>query len=175
MNDTMNKYLTFTLEDDFFALDISSVREVQDVTEITRIPESEPHMRGVVNLRGNAVPVMDIKMQFGMEPTERTINTRIIILEFKRGGNEQLVGALADSVKEVIEIEEENIDPPPRMGARVRADYLVGVAKKNGRFILLLDLSKVFGAHDIGELSNDADSPENDAGKDTHHFEDENE
>ena len=145
MSDTVNKYLTFTLDEEFFALDISTVREIQDVTTITRIPQASPHMRGVVNLRGNAVPVLDIKLQFGMARTEQTIHTRIIILECVRNGKEVHVGVLADSVKEVLEIEDKDIDPPPRMGTVVQADCIKGVAKKNNRFILLLDMHRVLG------------------------------
>ncbi len=156
MADTINKYLTFTLDNDFFALDITSVREVQDVSEITRIPESPPYMKGVVNLRGNAVPVMDVKMKFGMEPTENSINTRIIILELNRDDDsERLVGALADSVKEVLEIGASEINPAPNMDTMVHPDYIMGIARKAGRFIVLLDLIKVFDANKLGIFGND--------------------
>lgn len=149
MPESTRKYLTFTLDREFFALDITSVREVQDFTNITRIPQSTPYMRGVVNLRGNAVPVLDIKMKFGLDRTEQTINTRIIIMELAHGGKELLMGVLADTVKEVLEIDDSEIDPSPRMGAAVRADYIVGVAKKKDRFILLLDMLKVLNTEDM--------------------------
>ncbi len=152
MSERLNKYLTFTLDHEFFALDITSVREVQDFTEITRIPEAQDYMRGVVNLRGSAVPVLDIKLKFGMQRTEQTINTRIIIMTMERSGNEQLVGVLADSVKEVLEIDSKDIAPPPRMGATVHVDYILGVARKDNRFILILDLVKVLGREEFGSL-----------------------
>ncbi len=149
MSDAYDKYLTFTLDEDFFALDISSVREVQDYTEITRIPESLPHMRGVVNLRGSAVPVLDIKMKFGMRRTEQTINTRIIIMTIERSGKEQLVGMLADSVKEVLEIGAKDIAPAPRMGTRVHVDNILGVSRKDDRFILILDLDRIISTKEL--------------------------
>ncbi len=149
MAESTKKYLTFTLDQEFFALDITSVREVQDVTTITRIPQSTPFMRGVVNLRGNAVPVLDIKMKFGLDRTEQTINTRIIIMELARGHKELLMGVLADTVKEVLEIDDSEIDPSPRMGAAVRSDYIIGVAKKKDRFIILLDMLKVLNTNDM--------------------------
>ncbi len=149
MSGATDKYLTFTLDEEFFALDITSVREVQDFTEITRIPEAQDYMRGVVNLRGSAVPVLDIKLKFGMQRTEQTINTRIIIMTMERAGNEQLVGVLADSVKEVLEIDAKDIAPPPRMGATVHVDYILGVARKDNRFILILDLIKVLGREEF--------------------------
>lgn len=151
MSDTTNKYLTFTLDDEFFAIDINSVREIQDVTDITRIPESQQYMRGVVNLRGSAVPVLDIKLKFGMKRTEHTINTRIIIMSLIRNDSEQPVGVLADSVKEVQEIEDKDIEAPPRMGTRIHVDYILGVAKKNDRFILLLDLLKLLDKEEVKE------------------------
>lgn len=153
MNDTTKKYLTFTLDRELFALDISSVREVQDMTNITRIPQATAYMRGVVNLRGNAVPVLDIKMKFGMQRTEQTINTRIIIMDHMYNGKECLMGVLADSVKEVLEIDDKDIDPTPRMGALVNADYIIGVAKKQDRFILLLDMLKVLATRDVAHAA----------------------
>jgi purine-binding chemotaxis protein CheW len=145
------KYLTFTLGEELFALDIASVREIQDVTEITRIPKTPEFMRGVVNLRGNAVPVMDLRQKFGMERTERTINTRIVILEIRRGEGISLIGSLADSVKEVFEMEAEAVDPPPRMGTSVRADFIQGIGKQNGKFVLILDIDKVFTERELDE------------------------
>lgn len=150
MNEATKKYLTFTLDGEFFALDIATVREVQDMTSITRIPQAAAHMRGVVNLRGNAVPVLDIKMKFGMSCTEQTIHTRIIIMERRHASGDSLMGVLADSVKEVLEIDDKDIEPPPRMGAALKADYIIGVAKKQDRFIILLDMHKVLDADEAG-------------------------
>jgi len=151
-----NRFLTLTLGKDMFALDISAVREILDMTEITRIPQAPPAVRGVVNVRGAAVPVIDLRLRFGMEEAERTVNTRIIIVEIPKGDGVIVLGAIADSVKEVLELEPDAIAPPPTMGVSVETDFLRGIGKANGKFILILDVGKVLGSSEvlaIGELS----------------------
>jgi len=148
----MEKFLTFTLADEHFALDITSVREIQDMTDVTRIPQSPEFMRGVVNLRGNAVPVIDLRLKFGMGVTEQTINTRIVIIDVVIDDEMIQLGALADSVKEVLELDASQIDPPPKMGTGLKTDYLKGIAKNNGAFILVLDIDKVFSASELAAI-----------------------
>jgi len=147
-----SKYLTFAMASEFYAIEISSVREVLDMTDITRLPRTPEFMRGVVNLRGNAVPVIDLRLKFGMGKTERTIHTRIVIMEIEAEEEVWLLGAMADSVKEVLEIEESMIDPPPRMGTSIRTEFLSGLAKHDGRFILLLDTKKVFSTEELSAV-----------------------
>lgn len=147
------RFLTMTLGQEIFAIDIFSVREILDYTDITRIPQTPDFMRGVVNVRGSAVPVVDLKMKFGLGQVERTLNTRIVIVEIRREDTVSVMGALADSVKEVLELETERIDPPPRMGAAVRADFIRGIGKHGDRFILILDVDKVFSTDEIQDLS----------------------
>ncbi len=148
-----SKVLTLTLAGEYFGLDIYSVREILDMTEITRIPQMPSYMLGVVNVRGSAVPVVDLRQRFGMEKGEITINSRIVILEIKRGDEVGVIGALADSVKEVLELERDRIDPPPKMGGSVKADLLRGIGKFNGKFLLLLDLDKVFSQDELESLT----------------------
>ncbi|MBF0611332.1 MAG: chemotaxis protein CheW [Magnetococcales bacterium] len=143
------RVLTFTLDRELYAIDIHSVREILDISDITRIPQTLAYMLGVVNLRGNAVPVMDLRHRFGLPPTQQTLNTRIIIIEQKEDKEILLIGALADSVKEVLELDQEQIDPPPRMGSQVSADYIRGIGKQDNRFIILLDANKVFSLEDM--------------------------
>lgn len=143
-----DKHLTFTLDEELFALDIDTVREVQDMTAVTRIPHAPPHLRGVVNLRGKAVPVFDLRRKLGMAPAEVTINTRIMIMEVPIGETTLQLGAMADSVKEVVEIEPEVLEPPPRIGAKVPAEFIKGITKRDGRFIMLLDGQRIFGEQD---------------------------
>ena len=128
------RFLTMTLGDELFAIDIFSVREILDYTDITRIPQTPECMRGVVNVRGSAVPVIDLRMKFGLGRVERTLNTRIVIVEIKKEETLAVMGALADSVKEVLELETNRIDPPPRMGAAVRADFIRGIGKHGDRW-----------------------------------------
>lgn len=147
------RFLTMTLGEELFAIDIFSVREILDFTDITRIPQTPEFMRGVVNVRGSAVPVIDLKMKFGLGRVERTLNTRIVIVEIKRDDDISVMGALADSVKEVLELETDRIDPPPRMGAAVRADFIRGIGKHGNRFLLVLDMNKVFSSDEILDLA----------------------
>lgn len=143
------RFLTFTLDKELFALDINSVREILDMSEITRIPQAPQFMRGVVNLRGNAVPVMDLRQRFGLEPTAQTVNTRIIIIEQPEGHDLLLIGALADSVKEVIELDPDHMDPPPRMGSKIGTEFITGIGKQGSKFIILLDVTKVFATDSL--------------------------
>jgi purine-binding chemotaxis protein CheW len=133
------RFLTLCLDKEHFALDIYAVREILDMTEITRIPQTPEYMRGVVNVRGSAVPVVDLRLKFGMPAAEQTLNTRIVILEIFRGETSAAIGAIADSVREVLEIEADRIDPPPRMGTGVKADFIRGIARHGDRFLIILD------------------------------------
>jgi len=151
-----NRFLTFTLGREMFALDITSVREILDMTDITRIPQTPAAVRGVVNVRGAAVPVIDLRLRFGMEEAQRTVNTRIIIVEIPSSDGVTVLGAIADSVKEVLEMEAGAIAPPPAMGVSVKTEYLRGIGKADGRFILVLDIAQVLGTDEVlalGDLS----------------------
>jgi purine-binding chemotaxis protein CheW len=141
---TTNQFLTFTLGEEIFALDISSVREVLEFTTITKVPRTPKYIRGVINLRGRAVPVVDLRLKFGMPETKRTVNTCIIIVEVLLGGEQTVLGALADSVQEVMDIEAKDIEPAPKMGTTIKADFILGIGKHEDGFILLLDINKVF-------------------------------
>jgi len=144
VSESTNQYLTFTLGEEVFALDISSVREVLEYTTITKVPRTPEYIRGVINLRGRAVPVVDVRLKFGMPETQRTVNTCIIIVEVTLGGEETVLGALADSVKEVMDIEPKDIEPAPRMGTSIKADFIQGIGKHQEEFIIILDIDKVF-------------------------------
>ncbi|SMF15567.1 chemotaxis protein CheW [Desulfovibrio gilichinskyi] len=151
-NSTMNQYLTFTLNKDIYALDISSVREVLELTPITRIPRTPKFMRGVINLRGHAVPVVDMRLKFGMSKTEDTINTCIIIVEVLFDGDSTVMGALADSVREVIELTEGMIEQPPRMGTTIKTDFIRGMGKQDDEFVIILDINKILSLEELAML-----------------------
>jgi len=143
------QYLSFKLDDEDFALDISKVREVLDYARITRVPQTPEFMCGVINLRGSVVPVMDLNRKFGIRSTEKTVNTRIIIGEVSIEGEGTVMGVLADSVNEVMELEPENIEPSPSIGIRMNTDYLMGVGKREDEFVLILDIDRVFSADEL--------------------------
>ncbi len=148
-----NQYLTFTLDRELFALDIASVREVLELVNITRVPRTPDYIRGVINLRGRAVPVVDLKKQFGLGETARTVNTCIIIVEVSLDGEWTALGALADSVQEVYEMETSQIEPPPRMGTPIKADFIRGMGKTGEQFIIILDINKVFTSLELAGLA----------------------
>jgi purine-binding chemotaxis protein CheW len=148
INET-RQYLSFKLEEEEFALDISKVREVLDFTKITKVPQTPDFMKGVINLRGSVVPVVDLNMKFGKMTTNKTVNTRIIIGEISIEGDNTVLGVLADSVNEVMELEPESIEPPPRIGTRLNTDFIKGMGKREEEFVMILDIDKVFSAEEL--------------------------
>jgi len=146
-----NQYLTFKLRDEVFALDISKVREVLDFTMVTKVPQTPDFMRGVINLRGNVVPVVDMRLKFGMTMTEKTVNTCVIIAEVLVDGEKTIVGAMADSVQEVLDMGPEQIEPPPRIGAKLNTDFIMGMGKHNDRFIMILNIDMLFSGDELAD------------------------
>src|SRR5512134_3607705 len=128
------QYLTFRLEEEIFALDISKVREVLDYTIVTKVPRTPDFMRGVINLRGSVVPVVDLRLKFGMQATEKTVNTCIIITEVTVDNETVILGALADSVQEVLDLEAASIAPPPKIGTKLKTEFIRGMGRQNDRF-----------------------------------------
>ena len=153
------QFLTFELEGDIFALDISKVREVLDFTKVTKVPQTPDFMLGVINLRGTVVPVVDMRLKFGMSKADTSLNTCIIIVEIEIDGETTVLGALADSVQEVMDLDPDQIEPPPRLGTRLKTKFIKGMGKRDNRFIIILDIDKVFSvdelaiARDMGEES----------------------
>jgi len=158
--DVVTQYLSFKLGEEIFALDISKVREVLDFTTVTKVPQTPDYMRGVINLRGGVVPVVDLKLKFGMEETEKTVNTCIIIVEVALEGEYVVLGALADSVQEVFDLKPEDIEPAPKIGTQLNTEFLKGMGKKNEEFILLLDIDKVFTTDEINLVQSMGESSE---------------
>lgn len=151
------QYLTFMLDDEVFALDISKVREVLEFTQVTKVPRTPSFMRGVINLRGSVVPVVDMRLKFGMPATETTVNTCVIIVEIAQDDEVTVMGALADSVQEVMELDASQIEPPPKIGTRLRSDFLRGMGKHDDRFVLILDIDKVFSSEELAVAKENAD------------------
>jgi len=145
----MTQYLTFKLADEVFALDITKVREVLDFTMVTKVPRMPDFVRGVINLRGSVVPVVDLRLKFGMKKTEQTVNTCIIISEVTVDGEITILGALADSVQEVLDLDAEQISAAPRIGTKLPTEFIKGMGKQDDRFVILLDIDRVFSADDL--------------------------
>ena len=148
-DNTTLQYLTFALGEEVFALETGSVREVIELVSVTRIPKTPPFMRGVINLRGHAVPVVDMRLKLGMSKGEDTVDTCIIIVEVEYEGEEIIMGGLVDSVREVFEIAPESIETAPRMGTSISTDYIKGIGKQDDVFIIILDIGRIFSAAEL--------------------------
>jgi purine-binding chemotaxis protein CheW len=144
------QYLSFYLDNEVFALDISKVREVLEYTTVTKVPQTPAFMQGVINLRGSVVPVIDMRLKFGMSITEKTINTCVIIVEINLDGETTVLGAMADSVQEVFELEAGEIEPAPKIGTRLNTEFIKGMGKRDDNdFIIILDINKVFSSDEV--------------------------
>lgn len=153
-------YLTFGLGDEIFAVNVQQVHEVLDFKTITKIPGAPDFMRGIINLRGHVVPVVDMRLKFGMTETEKTLSTCIIVMDVGTGEHKTMIGALADSVKEVFEFEPGQIEPPPRFGEKGKMDFIQAIGKRDDQFIIILNFNKAFSTDEVVMLSEagDADS-----------------
>ena len=158
----IDQYLTFTLDDEVFALNIGKVREVLDYLTITKVPRMPEFLRGVINLRGNVVPVIDLRYKLGMGTIEQSVDTCIVIVEIMLDGEMTHMGALADSVKEVIALDPGQISPPPKLGIKIDNEFIKGMGKQDDKFLMILDIDKVLTANEMdivqktGETRNDS-------------------
>ncbi|MBF0406366.1 MAG: purine-binding chemotaxis protein CheW [Candidatus Riflebacteria bacterium] len=143
------KYLTFKLADEEYGIGILKVREIIGLLEITMVPRMPAFVRGVINLRGKVIPVIDLRLKFGMPLTDDTKLTCIIVVDLKRGDVSTLVGILVDTVSEVVNIAETDIDKTPNFGAKVNTSFIMGVAKIKGGVKILLDIDQVLGIEEF--------------------------
>ena len=157
MNEEQNNiklisYLTFKLGQETFAANVGKVLNILEMTKITEVPKAPDYMKGVINLRGTVLPVIDTKVKFGLGETEFTDNTCIVVMEIDMDGDTIHVGALVDSVQEVLEIEDDQIQPPPSIGSKYRSEFIEGMAKYNEEFIMILNMDKVFSLDELAAL-----------------------
>jgi len=144
-----SQYMTFKLGDELFAINVAQVREVLEVTQITKVPTAPEYMRGVVNVRGQSVPVVDLRRRFGLPKGTETVHTRIIVMELELDGEVGVLGGMADSVHEVIELEPSAINPPPKIAMRWRSEFIQGMGKRGDEFIIILDFNAVFSSDEL--------------------------
>jgi len=144
-----SQYMTFKLGDELFAIDVARVREVLEIPQVTRVPTAPKYMRGVVNVRGQSIPVVDLRTRFGLPSEPETVQSRIIVMELEIDGEISVLGGLADSVHEVIELEPGNINPPPRIAMRWRSEFIQGMGKRGEDFIIILDFNSVFNSDEL--------------------------
>ncbi len=153
-------YLTFTLAGETFALDIANVREVMDVAPVTKIPRMPEFLHGVINLRGNILPVVDLRQVLGMPPIEKTVDTCIVIMEIDIDGETTPVGALADSVREVTDLDADAIGQVPKIGMKLDTAFIRGMGRRNDQFVIILDIDNVLSRSELSVLKDaGADTP----------------
>lgn len=152
------KYMTFQLADEAYGLEILNVREIIGFMEITRLPRAQEFIRGVINLRGKVIPVVDLRLKFDMPRTEPTDQTVIIVVQYRAAGQDFTMGILVDQVLEVLSIDASQIEPPPALGTAADTDFILGVGKTADRVIFLLDIGRVLSDADAREIASLAEA-----------------
>jgi purine-binding chemotaxis protein CheW len=148
----INSYLTFKLGDELFGANVAKVLNILEMTKITKVPNAPPYMKGVINLRGSVLPLIDTRIKFDLGETDYTTNTCILVLDIELSGETVHVGALVDSVQEVMEIDEIQIQPPPSIGSKYKSEFIEGMAKINEEFIMLLNMDMIFSTNELSML-----------------------
>jgi purine-binding chemotaxis protein CheW len=138
------KALTIRLQDELFAVEAGSVREILDLVPITEVPNASPFVSGLINVRGRVVPLADLRVMFGMDRPEADQDTRIVVMEIDIDGEPTVAGILADKVHDVTDIEAASIEEAPKVGMRWRPEFIRGIGKRNGGFIIIPDLGRIF-------------------------------
>ncbi len=152
---SVNQYLTFSVDDDQYALSVANIREVLEFQSVTRVPRMPDYMRGIINLRGFVVPVIDLKMKFGLGQTARSVNSSVIVTEILLPDRDIVIGLLTDAVSEVIVIESDEIEPAPSIGTSIDSSFIQGMGKKQDQFIIILNIDSVLSSHEITDIVNE--------------------
>ncbi|BEV07530.1 chemotaxis protein CheW [Methylophilus sp. DW102] len=150
---TVQQYLTFVLGREIFALNILNIKEIIEYGQLTEVPKMPAFIRGVINLRGAVVPVIDMAARFGKPSADITRKTCIVIIEVAHAEATQVVGVMVDAVNEVVDIEAGNIEPAPSFGANIRADFIEGMGKIDGKFVIILNVNSVLSVDEIATLA----------------------
>jgi len=143
------KYLTFSLAGEEYGIGILKVKEIIGLMAITTVPQTPSYVKGVINLRGKVIPVVDLRLKFGMEPMEYTDRTCIVVVEIRGAERTVLMGIVVDSVSEVLNIKGSEIEDTPNFGSKLNTAFILGMAKANGSVKILLDIDRVFREEDL--------------------------
>ncbi len=146
------KYLTFTLGDEIYGIGILKVKEIIGMMPITSIPQTPRFVKGVINLRGKVIPILDLRLKFSMEAVDYTERTCIIVVEIDFDGAAVLIGVVVDAVSEVLNIREEDIEDAPQFGSRLRTEHILGMAKTGGSVKILLNINQVLSSGEIAKI-----------------------
>lgn len=146
------KYLTFLLEQEVYGLEILKVQEIIGIMPVTAVPRTPEFVRGVINLRGKVIPVIDLRLKFMMPLRDNTERTCIVVLQVSNGGHSLTMGIVVDEVAEVLDVKHEQIEPPPAFGTGVDTDFILGLGKVNNKVIMLLDVNRVLLGDELSLL-----------------------
>lgn len=150
--EVIKQYLTFRIGNENYGLELSQTREIIEYSGITEVPLMPNFLRGVINLRGEVVPVIDLAVRLGRKPIEVQKRTCIIVVELENNEQNHVLGLLADSVSEVIDMNDDNIEDAPSFGANIRADFIQGIAKREDEFVVLLDANNALSIRELAHL-----------------------
>jgi purine-binding chemotaxis protein CheW len=142
-------YLSFKLGEEVFAINVSKVINILEMSNITKIPKAPDYMKGVINLRGTVLPVVDLRIKFGLPEKEVSVDTSIIVLSIDLNGEPVLIGSQVDAVREVLELKSEEIAPSPTIGAKYNSGFIEGMWRTDDKFIMILDIDKVFSTDEV--------------------------
>ncbi len=151
------QYVTFSLGEELFGVEVTRTREILSLTPVTKVPQTPDYLLGVINLRGQVVPVVDMRLKLGLPAGDESEDTCIIVVDVLVDGETITVGALADAVREVMDISSDQIEPPPRLGTRLNTEFINGMGKVDEQFMILLNIDRIFNSeelmlvHDVGQ------------------------
>ena len=157
-DNSMHSYLSFKLDRETFGVNVSKVIEILEVPHITKIPKSPAFMRGVINLRGTVLPVLDARLKFGLQAIPDTVNTCIVVFNIQMAGEPVMVGALVDAVQEVFEMDQSSLMPPPSIGGKFKNDFIRGMVRNEDDFVMILEVDKIFATEDIINLMQETET-----------------
>lgn len=159
----VSQYLTFVLSAEIFAMGILAIKEIIEYANLTEVPMMPGYVRGVINLRGSVVPVIDLSVRFGKPASPVTKRTCIVIIEIVANGERHVLGVVVDAVNAVLDIPSTEIEPPPAFGASIRTDFIQGMGKVNGKLVILLDVDHVLAADEMDVLTEAQEAAANQA------------
>lgn len=159
------KFLTFLMANEKYGLEILKVREIIGMMDITSVPTTPAFVRGVINLRGKVIPVIDLRLKFGIEAKEDMQRTCIIVVQIVRNAQEMTMGIIVDEVSDVLNIDQDQIEPPPSFGADIRTDFILGMGKVDQKVVTMLDIDRVLSEREMVLVENSMSKPEQHRGK----------
>jgi purine-binding chemotaxis protein CheW len=152
-NHDQSQYLSFFIADEEFAVKILKAREILEYGTVTKVPGAPPTVRGVINLRGSVVPVVDLALKFGLPESEVTKRTCVVIVEVAHGEEKTTMGVIVDSISQVVELPQDQIEPAPDFGTRVKLEYLLGMGRSGKKFVMVLDIDKALSPSELSSVT----------------------